>query len=365
MGKKKSGKKGSKKGKKGDDEKDEKKVEMLKRLSAGYNKRLLKYGEQQPFEVVDTALKKAVKSGEDITQIVLIGQVLDPGIVNSSRLLPLLEAVRETGYPALREFFLWNTEIRNEDATPLATHLEKRADLTTIELLDNDLTTAGCMRIGTGLSFNKALTTLKISHNDIGDEGVLALCQGLAFNHVLQNLVLEFCGIGSDAGVALGRTVATSTGLTELLLNGNKVGSVGAIKMMIGIASSKALKRLELRNNHVDSYAPVGENCLALFEEMEALLANNITFAYLDLSDNYIGEEGGQAVLALYAARKEAGLSTVNIKVDARMRAETYAAIAKGTKWAEASGSGGGGKSKAKGSKKGGKKKGGKKKKKK
>ena len=57
----------------------------------------------------------------------------------------------------------------------------------------------------------------------------------------------------------------------------------------------------------------------------------------------------------MYTSRSEASLPTVNVRVDCRMGAEVYSAIAKGTKWKAAGESG----------KKGGKKgKGGKKKKK-
>ena len=59
----------------------------------------------------------------------------------------------------------------------------------------------------------------------------------------------------------------------------------------------------------------------------------------------------------MYEARKEKGLPGVNMRVDCRMSNEHYAAIAKATKWKDASGGGG--------AKKGGKKAGGKKKKKK
>eukprot|EP00039_Didymoeca_costata_P004411 m.73172 g.73172 ORF g.73172 m.73172 type:complete len:362 (+) comp12387_c0_seq6:67-1152(+) len=361
MGKKKSGKKGSKKKGKGDDDKADKAIAQLKVLYQGYQKRCEKYHGQPPIEFADVEMKKATKSGENITQLVFAEQDLE-GPSGSSKLIPLLEAFRETGYKALRTVYFWNTEMRNEDMLVLGMHLEKKADITTMEFLDNDLSAFGCESLGRSLSFNMALTSLTIKHNDIGDDGCIALCKGLAFNKVLSHLVLDYCGIGVDGAVALGRGIGSSASWNELLLNGNHIGSVGACRLTEHLNFNKILKRIELRDCHIDRYAGDGENCIAFLESLETSMATNTTLSYLDLFDNTIGDEGAEAVLALHAKRKEAGLSSINIRVDTRMRAETYASIAKVTKWSEASGAGGGG---GGGKKKAGKKKGkGKKKKK-
>jgi len=354
-------KKGKKSGKKKDGEADPKKQEMIKRLNTGYTKRLEKYHSQEPLPNVAAILKVAVKAAGEIPQLIFTSADLK-GPHGSSRLLPLFEALKETGYPALREVFFWNTLIENNDVLVLANYLEKKQpdqNLTAVEFLDNAFTPFGCQRIGQALTFNKTITKLTINHNDIGDDGAIKLMQGLSLNQTLATLNLDYCEIGRDGAEAIGRGIATNTSVTEIFLNGNTVGASGAMLMAQGLRHNGTLTRLELRDNQVDQYGVVedDEDSVRFIELLAECLLTNGTFAYLDLADNTIGDDGAAAVLKMYEDRKEKGLPGCNVRVDCRMSAENYAAIGKGTKWKDASGGGGG--------KKGGKKKGGKKKKKK
>jgi len=138
-------KKGKKSGKKKDGEADPKKQEMIKRLNTGYTKRLEKYHSQEPLPNVAAILKVAVKAAGEIPQLIFTSADLK-GPHGSSRLLPLFEALKETGYPALREVFFWNTLIENNDVLVLANYLEKKQpdqNLTAVEFLDNAFTPFG------------------------------------------------------------------------------------------------------------------------------------------------------------------------------------------------------------------------------
>merc|ERR1712216_386530 len=127
--------------------------------------------------------------------------------------------------------------------------------------------------------------------------------------------------------------------------NGNTIESTGAVHLFRALACNRSLVRLEMRNNGVDTYSTVGDDCVSAIEAFKKNCSTNVTFAYLDLRENVIGDEGGKTVLNLYERRKEAGLTTINIKVSERMRSEIYNDIAKGTKWVD----GGDGKSASKG----------------
>eukprot|EP00040_Diaphanoeca_grandis_P021304 m.113478 g.113478 ORF g.113478 m.113478 type:complete len:358 (+) comp28274_c0_seq1:162-1235(+) len=357
MGKKKGKKSG--KGKTANkDEGPSKETELVKRLDGGYTKRCTETHEQPPIESVQVAIKTAVKEGNVYSQMLLSEEDLI-GPFDSSRLTPLLMAVRETGYPFLTQLYFWNTPLRSMDVLVLAQYLEGKCFLQVLEMMDNDLNAFACDSIGAAVGFNKSLKTLAILHNDIGDEGCLSLCKGLSFNQTLDKLHLEYCGIGAEGCEGIGRNIATNGSITAIYLNGNTIEGSGVTHLVRGLASNQTLQRLELQDNAIDIYATSGDDCVSAIEALERHTGFNVTFAYLDLSENIIGDEGGKAVLDLYERRKEAGLTGINILVSPRMRSELFSSINKATKWVA-----GDGKSKAGGKGKAKKKKSGKKKKK-
>ena len=146
--------------------------------------------------------------------------------------------------------------------------------------------------------------------------------------------------------------------MTELNLGGNRVGAAGGVHLARALGVNRSLKRLDLTDNHIDIYSPEDEDCCVFIEALTTHAARNGVFTYLDIFDNVIETRGGEAVVAMYEARKESGAPTINVRVSPRMRKEVYDTIAKGTKWVAGGGGGGkSGKKKASGKKKSGKKK--------
>eukprot|EP00038_Savillea_parva_P029137 m.69033 g.69033 ORF g.69033 m.69033 type:complete len:356 (+) comp8557_c0_seq2:3-1070(+) len=349
MGKKKGSKKASGKGKakaSGDGE------NMVKVLEAGYTKRCTERHEQEPIEEVAVELKKAIKAGSDYTQMLLVPPVDLCGPFESSRLDPLFDALVGTGYKALRQVFFWNVPVRNADILVLGRYFEgPKATVEELEFMDNNLTKFAFQRLGEALSFNKTVKKLSFLHNEGADEGTTELCKGLAFNNTIEELHLEFCAVEETGAEALGQFLATNGSVTELYLGGNRIGGGGAVHLARALAVNRSLKRLDLTDNHIDCFAADDEDCCVFLEALQQHAARNGVLTYLDLWDNVIENRGGEAVLALYAARKEAGAPTINIRVAPQMRKEVYDNIQKGTKWAS-----GGGKAKGGGKKKSGKK---------
>lgn len=222
-----------------------------------------------------------------------------------------------------------------------------------VELLDNQLTAFAMERIGDAVGFNRKVTNLRIKHSPFGDLGARNLCRGLALNQTLSKLELEYCDIGEHGAEALGQGIATNASWTELSLNGNRLGAKGLVHLARGLADNVTLKSIALQDNGVDLFEKEGMNCLEAFQIMADVLDHNDTFTKLDLLGNVIGDEGGLAVLALYAARADRGLPTLNIRVSHRMSRAIFEDIGKKTKWADA------GATKGKKKAGGGKKKGG------
>eukprot|EP00051_Salpingoeca_urceolata_P033420 m.20641 g.20641 ORF g.20641 m.20641 type:complete len:347 (-) comp6223_c0_seq1:123-1163(-) len=328
---------------------------VLKRFATGYTKRTTGVG-KKPLQGVSDAIKQAVAAGTKVQQIVISGEELKDESTGSSRLEVVLVALRETGYRAVRVLLVMNTEVAVQDTLVLAQHLEQQHDLTSLELLDVSLPPFSCRCLGQALTHNKCLTSLTLDFNRFGAEGVRLLTLGMAVNDTLRKLSLRYCCIGPDGGEHLGTVLAVYT-LSELFLDGNQLTGEGCAALAKGLCDNGTLSLLSLQDNNIDRFAAEGRDGVAAVRALQSALAvSPLDGLRIDLMDNTLGDDGGNAVLAMHASRKEAGLPPIYVRVDPRMSAAVYASIGKLTKW---KGGGGGGKKK-----KGGKKKGTKKKKK-
>ena len=99
--------------------------------------------------------------------------------VHPHRLEPLFSALLETGYPFLKELYLWNMTLRNEDTAVLSHYFKTRRDFTKFEMLackfadDRSIAT-----LAEGLGFNKLISTINFSFVPIGTEGLRVLALG-------------------------------------------------------------------------------------------------------------------------------------------------------------------------------------------
>ena len=130
-------------------------------------------------------------------------------------------------------------------------HLEKRNDLTSVEIQRAELTEFGAHRIGQGLIANKSVTSLILDFNPFGSDGAAGLCKGLTMNTTLSVLSLNYCGIGPEGAEAIGMALSTAP-WEELHLNGNPIGGDGAAYLAKGLAHNSNLKLLSLQVRTLD-----------------------------------------------------------------------------------------------------------------
>lgn len=97
----------------------------------------------------------------------------------SLRLDPLFVALLETGYPFLKELYLWNLTLRNEDALCIARYVRQRRDFIKVELLGCKFSDdKGLPSLAEGLGFNKHIQKLNFSFVPLGTEGMRVLALG-------------------------------------------------------------------------------------------------------------------------------------------------------------------------------------------
>ena len=309
---------------------------------------------QKALPSVDSALKTGAKAQLPVSYLIVDNADLSPPPAGSCRLRPLLQSIRNSGYPYLRQLYLWHVSLQHKQVFALSEHLAARNDLEMLELMDNQLDPAAGGLIGQALGGNHGLKSLRILFNNIGTRGFEGLCAGVELNDTLKRVSICHCDMDVDAGAIAG-AILPRVAWSHLTLDGNRLRAAGLAALASGLAGATHLEVISLQENEIDVYCEAPDDLLTCLERAKPdLLLMKGALSEIDLSGNHVGEEAGKWLLELQTARKEAKLKGVKIKCGPQMSADTFAALAKGPAAS--------GKKKGVG---GGKKKGGKKKKKK
>lgn len=129
----------------------------------------------------------------------------------------LMTAVMGTGpnmkggpYKLLESIRVWRSNCNDDGVASIAEVLRlggAEVKLTYLELLDNNISSRGCLALGYALAKgnNVSLLTLNLDYNkDIGSFGLQQLARGLRTNISLRKISMQYCNIESDAGAAIG-----------------------------------------------------------------------------------------------------------------------------------------------------------------
>ncbi|CAH8584405.1 unnamed protein product [Heterobilharzia americana] len=148
------------------------------------------------------------------------------------KLLPLIEAIRAKRYTLIKELFVWDCHIENDDMIALTGLFNKGCYLLTrVELIDCFLDAKSIGTLMANIASCKTLRDLCLDFNDLGEQGCRALCNGLAKSCYLIHLSLSFCGLTKQCGLWLGNLVA-ETAIRELILDGNNLEAEGTIALL-------------------------------------------------------------------------------------------------------------------------------------
>lgn len=168
-----------------------------------------------------------------------------------------------------------------------------------------------CTALMEVLKGNSSLTKLDISDVHMGSEQAEALAKILQDNTTLKSLKPGY-SVGAEGGKALAGALRKNTTLTHLDMHRREIGYEGGIAFGEALKNNSTLKNLDLSDNRSmiwiknSHYPYTGDGCHD--REKEKALANafgkifgealksNTTLTALNLSDNYIGDEGIKAL---------------------------------------------------------------------
>ncbi|XP_023705077.1 dynein regulatory complex subunit 5 [Cryptotermes secundus] len=173
-----------------------------------------------------------------------------------------------------------------------------------------------CINIGLGLNSANCLKTFRIHRSTLDDARVSILLQHIMRNTTINRLDFSHCEIGDQGALAIGKLLTVHPALEELILCNNKIGAAGANGLACALSHiASPLKLLDLRLNHIGNQG-VTDLCSALansehpqelilagcgFTEetgikLGQMLQHNTTLQALDISNNNLGEVGGEAL---------------------------------------------------------------------
>lgn len=213
--------------------------------------------------------------------------------------------VTETGEPIVftlaTDLRICRSRLSDDGAVALAELLRlgaKELNISFLELMDCKIGHRGAFALGRSLSCatNTTLTSLRLDHNSgLKSEGISLLCLGLRTNSTLKSLSVQYCDIDSDGAEGIAEMLSFKKSvITSLNLTGNKFGGKGLATLSSkGLPQNSSLVELVVADNGIRSTAD-DVSALDIFGHN---VAAHPSLTTIDLMHNYIGDEGGRALL--------------------------------------------------------------------
>ena len=159
--------------------------------------------------------------------------------------------------------------------------------LTTLDLRDNEIGTAGAKALSEALKVNTYLATLDLSKNKIDAAGAESLSEALKVNTCLTTLHLRANQIDAAGAESLSEALKVNTCLITLHLYGNEVGSAGAESLSEALKVNTCLTTLDLNSNKIDA-----AGAESLFEALKV----NTCLTTLHLHGSEVGSAGAESL---------------------------------------------------------------------
>ena len=190
---------------------------------------------------------------------------------------------------------------------------------TTLEHVDLsvcNIQPVGAKHLAQAMNVNTSVKTLKLSSNPLHDEGMKALAEMLGgsdgtVNTTLEHVKLEECKIGSVGAKHLAQAMCMNTSVKTLQLRYNNLGDEGAKALAEMLGGSSGHFNTTLEHVHL-SQCGIG---VVGAKDLAQAMCVNTSVKTLDLSSNYIYDEGAMALANMLGSEAE-GIETVNTTLE-------------------------------------------------
>ena len=128
---------------------------------------------------------------------------------------------------------------------------ENDPTMTTLNVSDESIGTAGASALAEALKVNKTLKTLDIGVNSIGYAGVTAFAEALVVNNTVTTLYVWSNSIGDAGASALAEALKVNKTLMALNIADNSIGADGASALAEALKVNKTLTVLRVRHTSI------------------------------------------------------------------------------------------------------------------
>eukprot|EP01117_Protostelium_nocturnum_P008632 TRINITY_DN3098_c1_g1_i1.p1 TRINITY_DN3098_c1_g1~~TRINITY_DN3098_c1_g1_i1.p1 ORF type:complete len:376 (+),score=117.62 TRINITY_DN3098_c1_g1_i1:49-1176(+) len=192
-------------------------------------------------------------------------------------------------------------------ATQLASVIEEKNTLISLNLGGNRMECEGAKAFASVLKSNPSLTLLDLSSNSIGNEGAIAIFSSLESNSILKSLDLRNNAIDGQGLEGIASSLKCNYSLTSLDLSSNVIGMEGAESIGLLLAENKGINTLileyckvkdeqafviisNLKHNSSLKSLSLGYNLLTLdgLKQISFLLRDNQSLSKLNLANGRI-----------------------------------------------------------------------------
>ena len=217
--------------------------------------------------------------------ILLNGELYLSGTNVEEGLLGVMKALQHV--PSLTLVGLRNANISNEVAIKLTSAIQSNKHLEKLWLC-NSISKSSAIAIFRSLSNISTLKSLNLNDNQITEEAGEALASVILHNTGLEGLHLSGNNFAEGLFNVM-KALQHVTSLKILTLGNNNISKEVSCELALAVESNKQLQKLWLHNNNMQSSAVV------ILQSLSTIL----TLKYLNINNNQITEEAGEALASV------------------------------------------------------------------
>jgi Ran GTPase-activating protein (RanGAP) involved in mRNA processing and transport len=222
----------------------------------------------------------------------------------------------------LKAIRVWKSELGLNTLYILADFIISKKNLKNIDLIGLIAPSVDMKQIPRIALHMQNIVQLSLDHTDVSlvaSQIFQALNENVYTS--LSSLSMRYCNLQSTCSKAMGSYLSKTSSLVNLNLGGNKLRDSSLSAIAISITSHPSLKTIDLAFNEIED--PV-ISPQSPFQLLLNAIRNNSLVLKLNLSGNFFGPSGYQAVIDTLESRKQSGDVPLQILVPERTKNSLY-----------------------------------------
>eukprot|EP00118_Oscarella_pearsei_P007214 m.34550 g.34550 ORF g.34550 m.34550 type:complete len:449 (+) comp31996_c0_seq2:56-1402(+) len=165
-------------------------------------------------------------------------------------------------HPSLTSLDLSHNKISYRGARAIGKLLQSKCPLASLILCNNRIDSQGAGAIGHALQKNGKLTLLDLRLNKLADEGGMVVLKSLVSNSTLVELNLASNELGEASAQAVSEVAVQNLTLKKLILSCNKLGEDGGKLIQEGMEDNETIVTMDVRQTNISEES---EYCINQF----------------------------------------------------------------------------------------------------